>query len=499
MATDASARARIRCCVVGVGNCASALLQGLVFYRDAAPAGEAATAAVPATRPGLGSPGFAPDAAPARALAAHGGLMRAEIGGYRVGDVDVVLAFDVDARKVGRPVREAIVAPPNCCFAFAASDCDAPVLLAPLLDGVAPQVASPPADAARGVVVHADAAGAAAPTLAALTAAVVRERCDVLINYLPVGSQVATELWANVAIAAGCAMVNCIPVFIASSAAWEAKFVAARLPIIGDDMKSQFGASIVSQMLQELALDRGHVVRAHIQQNSGGNTDFFNMTDRARLASKKISKENVIGSINDIVGVPRESSFLFAGPSDYVRPEFARSRCSAPPLLLRTRPRPHRYPPGALLRRPQDRDIPPRARGLRRRARRLRRQARRAGEREPVTQSAAPAYLVQPSETRGVSAASASANSRPRSPPPPPRPQDSPNSAGVVIDAIRYVQVARELGIVGALRGPSAFTQKSPPVPLRFRDALDECNALADRRLTATTAKQVAKPSAARE
>jgi myo-inositol-1-phosphate synthase len=243
MATSAPSapRPRIRVALVGVGNCASALVQGLSYYGGAREAGGKAGAAAP-TRPGLGSPGFPPDAAAAAAAPAAlpRGLMRPDIGGYAVGDVDVVLAFDVDARKVGKPVREAIVTRPNCCFQFATSDCDAPVLLAPALDGIAAQVASPPCDAARGVIVHADASGDKAPTLASLMAAVIRERVAVIVNYLPVGSQAATELWATIALGAGCAFVNCIPVFIASDAAWEAKFTAARLPIIGDDMCSQY-------------------------------------------------------------------------------------------------------------------------------------------------------------------------------------------------------------------------------------------------------------------
>jgi myo-inositol-1-phosphate synthase len=434
-----AAAANIRIAIVGLGNCASALVQGLSFYGDAgAPAG--APPACPS------SPGFAP---PALAAAARAGLVRERIGGYGVGDVECVVAFDVDARKVGKTVAEAIFAAPNCCFRFATPACDAPVLLAPALDGVAAHMRAEK-DASRTFLVHPD-ADARAPSAQELVAELVSRRVDILINYLPVGSQDATALWAQVCIDARVPLVNCIPVFIASDPAWEARFVAASLPLIGDDMKSQFGASILSQMLQELAYDRGHAVVCHIQQNSGGNTDvregggglarragarlgragltlpfpplaqFFNMTDRERLASKKTSKENVLRSVGDIAGIPRaDAGFLFAGPSDYV-PFFGDNKIASLHI-----------------------------------------------------------------EMEGFGGAPVTLDARLSV-------QDSPNSAGVVIDAIRFLQVARELGIVGALRGPSAFTQKSPPAPMRLADAIAECDALAERHLTATTRAQLAR------
>ena len=147
----------------------------------------------------------------------------------------------------------------------------------------------------------------------------VQREVDILINYLPVGSQKATEFYADCCLKAKVSLLNCIPVFIASNKEWEQKFIDAGLPLVGDDMKSQFGASILSQMLQELAFSRGHKVKCHIQRNVGGNTDFLNMTDKNRVGSKKISKENVIRSQNIIRNIPMEDSYYHAGPSEYIR------------------------------------------------------------------------------------------------------------------------------------------------------------------------------------
>ena len=377
----------IRVAIVGVGNCASALVQGVHYY----------------SRP--------------ERPATDGGVSYPDIGGYAPSAISFCAAWDVDARKVGVELNEAIFAPPNCCFSIDAGvrgAAGSPVVrMAPVLDGVAPHMlAHEPAS-------HSFRLSAAAPDdMAAAVAELVRTRADVLINYLPVGSQAATEFWAEAALAAGVPLLNCIPVFIASDAAWEARFVAAGLPLIGDDMRSQFGASVLSQMLQELAFDRGHTVQAHIQQNVGGNTDFLNMVDRSRLASKKISKENVIRSQNTIRGVPTEGSFLFAGPSDYIA---------------------------------------------------------HYGDTKVAT------FRL---ELKGFGGAPVVFDARLQV-------EDSPNSAGVVIDAIRFLKVAREMGICGALRGASAFTQKTPPQQLMFRDAKAECDALARRELTDKTRSQV--------
>jgi myo-inositol-1-phosphate synthase len=248
-------------------------------------------------------------------------------------------------------------------------------------------------------------------------------KADILINYLPVGSQLATEYYANAAIEAGVMFLNCIPVLNINAPEWERKFIEAGLPYIGSDMKSQFGASILSQMLQELAFSRGMEVDYHQQLNVGGNTDFNSMMVQSRLSNKKVSKENVIRAQNDLRGIPVDPDALFAGPSTFI------------PYL-------------------KDNKI---------------------------------AYFNL--HMRGFGDAPVTVDVKLSV-------QDSENSAGVVIDALRYLKVAKEMGIVGCLRGPSAFTQKSPPKQLTFEDSLFECEELANRRLTETTAKQTSKESA---
>jgi myo-inositol-1-phosphate synthase len=246
---------------------------------------------------------------------------------------------------------------------------------------------------------------------------VLREsKADILINYCPVGSQIATEYYADCCLKAGVAFLNCIPVFIASDPIWEQKFIDAGLPIVGDDMKSMFGASIVSQMLQELAFDRGCVVKFHQQTNGGGNTDFSNMTNPDRLASKKISKENVIRAQNDIRGIPVEEDSLFAGPAAFL----------------------------------------------------------------PYLKDNKVAYFRLEMEAFGGAPVEFDAKLKVC---------DSENSAGVVIDSIRYLQVAREEGIVGSLRGPSAYTQKTPPQQLPYEVSRKECEAFAQRNLAGMTVR----------
>ena len=224
---------------------------------------------------------------------------------------------------------------------------------------------------------------------------------DILINYLPVGSQRATEFYAECCLQSNTSLLNCIPVFIASDPIWEQKFVDANIPIIGDDMKSQFGASIFSQMIQEIALNRGHKVKCHIQRNIGGNTDFLNMTDKTRIETKKKSKENVLISQDKIRNL-NTNTFYHAGPSEYI--SYHKDNKIA--------------------------NIHVEMEGF-------------MGS--PVILDAQLSVI------------------------------DSPNSAGVVMEAIRYLKVARELGLRGSLRGPSAFTQKSPPLQLTFSEALKEC------------------------
>ncbi|MCD0488804.1 Myo-inositol-1-phosphate synthase [Pedobacter sp. MC2016-14] len=395
---------KIKVAILGVGNCASSLVQGVEYYT--------------------------------KFTDKTSGLMADNIGGYHAANIEFVCGFDVDERKIGLPLKDAIFAKPNCTIILNSDiRTEAPVYRSPVIDGVSPQMIAYP-EANRFVVKE------ELKTTDSLIDGItydkdlvytirkeiidrlVEHEVEVLINYLPVGSQLATEFYAEICIELGISLVNCIPVFIASDPVWEQRFIDAGIPIIGDDMRSQFGASIVSQMLQELAFERGHHVKAHIQRNVGGNTDFLNMEDKNRLKSKKISKENVIRAQNDIRGISTEDSFLHAGPSEYIAfygdNKVANFRLELEGFM------------GA-----------------------------------PVV------FDAQLSV------------------------QDSPNSAGVVIDAIRYVYVARELGLVGALRGPSASTQKTPPEQMMFSDAIYECHALAKRELTASTRKQLKKEVAA--
>ncbi len=373
------AQERIRVAVIGIGNCFSSLYQGFEYYRNSV--GEH----IP-------------------------GVMHSDIGGYRAGDIEIVAAFDVDPRKVGRRVGEAIFSAPNCARVFQPEVPDGPVVqMGQVLDGVSDHMLQQPeeigfrvADAEPVDVVR-----------------VLREsRADILLNYLPVGSQEATEYYAQCAIDAGVAFLNCIPVFIASNPVWERKFIDAGLPLIGDDMRSQVGASVLSQVLQELAFDRGAEVEFHQQINIGGNTDFNNMMVQTRLESKKKSKENVIRSQNDIRNIPVPKDSLFAGPSTFI----------------------------------------------------------------PYLRDNKVAYLNL--RLKGFGGAPITMDVKLSV-------QDSENSAGVVIDAIRYLKVARELGVVGALRGPSAWTQKTPPEQMMYADAKVECEALARRELTSSVRRQV--------
>lgn len=370
----------IRVAIVGLGNCASALVQGVRLLAE-----------------GLTSTG----------------LVRPLIGPYGPSDIEFVLAYDVDARKVGWPINRAIFKGTNCCMPLggpeAAADLQSlesgpysgPVFQGPLLDGVSGHMkTNDAADKERFMVMN-DGPDADPVRFAEQ----IREyRADVLLNYLPVGSQKATEFWANVCLLARVPMVNCIPVFIASDPAWDARFRQAQVALIGDDMKSQFGASVLSQALQELAEARGHRVKVHIQQNSGGNTDFMNMINQERLASKKISKENVLRQHGCTVYGPPE--FAHAGPSDYIR-------CYGDTKVAHFR-----------------------------------------------------------LELEGFCGAPVKLDARLEV-------QDSPNSAGVVIDALRYAVVAQQRGLYGALRGPSAFTQKSPPEAMSLAEAVDACDSLA--------------------
>jgi len=370
---------KINICIVGVGNCASSLYQGIRYYQD---------------------------------YNDTGGLMRENIGGYTIKNINLVCAFDVDERKVGKCMKEAIIAKPNCTPLLVDYDKldDGPiVMMGNVLDGVAKHM----------VDVNEDEGFRISNESSENIVQILKDKhVDILINYLPVGSQKATEFYAECCLEANVSLLNCIPVFIASNPEWEEKFIAKNIPIIGDDMKSQFGASILSQMLQELAFSRGHRVKCHIQRNIGGNTDFLNMMDQSRLSSKKISKENVIKSQNEIRKISMDDSFYHAGPSEYIRyykdNKVANFRLEMEGFM-----------------------------------------------KSPVILDAQLSVL------------------------------DSPNSAGIVIDAIRYLKTAKDLGLRGSLRGPSAFTQKTPPKNLTFSDTLFECDKLANRELTEITKSQV--------
>jgi len=269
----------IKVAIVGIGNCASSLVQGLAYYR------EGANDTV--------------------------GLMHHELGGYKPSDIKVVAAWDVDKRKVGKDVAEAIFAKPNCTAVFAETvpASGTVVKMGRVLDGVAEHMNAYVDD--RTFVV----ADAAEPSKADVVETLRESGADVLMNYLPVGSQQATEFYAECALEAGVAFVNNIPVFIASTPEWAKKFEDAGVPIIGDDIKAQMGATIVHRVLTDLFAKRGVKLDRTYQLNTGGNTDFLNMSNRARLASKKISKTEAVQAV---AAERLEDDNVHIGPSDYV-------------------------------------------------------------------------------------------------------------------------------------------------------------------------------------
>jgi myo-inositol-1-phosphate synthase len=335
----------VRLAIAGVGNCASSLVQGLEYYKDADPN----------------------DAVP--------GLMHVDLGGYHVGDVEVVAAFDVDAKKVGRDVAEAIVSEPNNTIRFA----DVPhlgvsVQRGPTLDGLGRYY--------RETIDESDAAPVD-------VARALREaEADVLVSYLPVGSEEAAKHYAQAAIDAGVGFVNCLPVFIASDRTWAEKFVAAGVPIVGDDIKSQVGATIVHRILTKLFEDRGVKLNRTYQLNFGGNMDFMNMLERERLISKKKSKTQ---SVQSQLRKQLDTRDIHIGPSDHV------------PWL-------------------EDRKWA-----------QIRLEGQAFGD--------VPLNVELKLEV-----------------------WDSPNSAGIVIDAVRCAKLALDRGVAGPLIGPSAYFMKSPPV-----------------------------------
>jgi myo-inositol-1-phosphate synthase len=338
------ARKRLRVGIVGVGNCASSFVQGLSYYAEA-------TANEPPP-----------------------GLMHVDLGGYHVGDVEIAAAFDINAAKVGRDVGEAIAAEPNNTIRFAPSArTGVPVQRGPTLDGL-------------GKYMVGDIEEAEAPPVD-VAEALKRSGAEVLVSYLPVGSQRATEFYAEEALKAGCAFVNCIPVFIASNPVWARRFAERGLPIIGDDIKSQVGATIVHRMLANLFRERGVRLDRTYQLNFGGNADFKNMLERERLESKKISKTQAVSSQLD---VPLDADDIHIGPSDFV--PWLSDRKWAHIRL------------------------------------------------EGTTFGGVPLNVELKLEV-----------------------WDSPNSAGIVIDAVRCAKLGMDRGLGGPLLGPSSYFMKSPP------------------------------------
>jgi myo-inositol-1-phosphate synthase len=348
----------VRVAIIGVGNCASSLVQGVHFYRDAS------------------EEDFVP------------GLMHVNLGGYHPRDIEFSAAFDVNADKVGRDLSEAIFAEPNNTIRFA----EVPELgvkvhrgmthdgLGKYLKGVIPK--------ARGSTDD-------------IVNVLKSTRTDVVVSYLPVGSEMATKWYVEQVLEAGCAFVNCIPVFIASEPYWQRRFAQRGLPIIGDDIKSQVGATIVHRILTDLFRKRGVRLDRTYQLNFGGNTDFLNMLERERLESKKISKTNAVTSQ---LGHPMKEKDVHVGPSDYVPWLTDRKWC-----YIRM---------------------------------------------EGTTFGDVPINCEVKLEV-----------------------WDSPNSAGVVIDAVRCAKLALERGISGPLNGPSSYFMKSPPVQLTDDEAREHVEA----------------------
>jgi myo-inositol-1-phosphate synthase len=342
---------QIKIAISGIGNCCSSLIQGLYYYKDV----DANDRIVP-------------------------GLMHNVLGGYRISDVKVVAAFDIDARKVGKDVSEAIFAKPNCTLVFQKNvpHMGVEVQMGPVLDGVATHMQDYPEDR-RFVVSKAKPVD--------VTKVLKESGADILVNYLPVGSERAVQFYAQCALDADVAMVNCMPVFIASNPEWAAKFEEKGLPIIGDDIKAQVGATITHRTLARLFAERGVQITRTYQLNTGGNTDFLNMLERSRLKSKKISKTEAVQSI---LPEPLEPHNIHVGPSDYVPWQNDNKVCF------------------------------------------LRIEGRKFG--------GAPIEL----ECR-LSV------------------EDSPNSAGVAIDAIRCAKLALDRKVGGPIKSIAAYTMKHPP------------------------------------
>ena len=343
------ANKKVRVAIIGVGNCASSLVQGLQFYKDT-PDDET----VP-------------------------GLMHVNLGGYHIHDIEFTLGIDINVTKVGKDLSEAIFAEPNNTYKFS----DVPNLGVPVVRGMTHD--------GLGKYLSEVIEKAPGPT-ADIVKLLKETKTDVVVSYLPVGSEMATKWYVEQIIEAGCAFVNCIPVFIASQEYWAKRFREAKLPLLGDDIKSQVGATILHRALTSLFVDRGVRIDRTYQLNFGGNTDFLNMLERERLESKKISKT---GAVTSMIPYNIGANNVHVGPSDYV------------PWLSDRK--------WAYIRM------------------------------EGTTFGDVPLNIETKLEV-----------------------WDSPNSAGVVIDAVRCAKIALDRGLSGPIVGPSSYFFKTPPK--QFRD-----------------------------
>jgi myo-inositol-1-phosphate synthase len=342
--TESDSAKKVRVAIIGVGNCASSLVQGVEYYKDAAD-----DQRIP-------------------------GLMHVNLGGYHIRDIEFTAAFDVVEGKVGKDLSEAIYAYPNNTYKF----CDVP------RSGV--KVDRGMTHDGLGLYLSKILKKASGPT-ADIVGILKQTKTDVVVSYLPVGSEMATKWYVEQVLEAGCAFVNCIPVFIASAPYWQKRFEERGLPIIGDDIKSQVGATITHRVLTSLFVDRGVIMDKTFQLNFGGNTDFLNMLERDRLESKKISKTNAVTSQLPYT-IPEDN--VHVGPSDYVPWLTDRKWC-----YIRM---------------------------------------------EGTTFGNVPLNLELKLEV-----------------------WDSPNSAGVVIDAVRCAKLALDRGLKGAITAPASYFMKTPP------------------------------------
>lgn len=363
---------KIKIAIVGMGNCASSLIQGIHYYKDKKPEDSI-------------------------------GLMHWEIAGYEPSDIEVVAAFDVDKRKVGQTVDKAIFAKPNCTTVFMNDipKSDVKVSMGKILDGVADHMQNFDEDLTFIVADEEEA------ELSDVVNVLKESGAEILLNYLPVGSQKATEFYAQACLEAGVAFINCMPVFIVSNPEWEKQFKDKGIPCIGDDIKAQLGATITHRTLTTLFKNRGVKLDRTYQLNTGGNTDFMNMLNRSRLESKKESKTEAVQSV---AGERLDENDIHIGPSDYVPWQKDNKLCF------------------------------------------LRMEGREFGD-VPIN-----------IELR-LSV------------------EDSPNSAGCVIDAIRICKLALERGISGQLTSISSYVMKHPPVQFTDDEAYENTNLFIEGKL----------------